>query len=139
MECRLQIFRNEFCEPHSGWAYRFVVVDSSKSKSYPANFVCMLPLKMYRDRSNSSSVFGELFGDKCFDIAIGLLSDAFKTEKDADIKTEIEKRLKLLNPVESNYVKCSQCHKTFRPRKIRKHKLFLCDDCFSASHFPKKP
>jgi hypothetical protein len=138
MECRLQIFKNEYYEGHSGWAYRFVVVDSSKSKSYPANFVCMLPLNMYKGRSNSSSVFRELFGDKCFDLAIGLLSDALKNEKDAGIKTEIEKRLKLLNPKDSNSVKCNNCSKVFQPRKTGRYKQNLCETCLNSRYLAKK-
>jgi hypothetical protein len=96
----------------------------------------MLPVKVYTGRSNSGSAFGELFGDKGLDLAIDLLSDALKTEKDADVRTEIEKRLKLIDPKQANLIKCSKCMKVFQPRKIRKYKQYLCDDCVKARYHP---
>jgi hypothetical protein len=134
MECKLQVFKHEVDERNTGWAYRFAVVDYKKSKNYPANFVCMLPIKVYQGKANNGSVFGELFGDKSLDFAIGLLTDALKTERDAEVKTEIERRLKLIDPKQVNIVKCSQCKKMFQPRKIRKYKQNFCDDCLKARY-----
>ena len=40
--------------------YRFAVVDYSRSKSYPANFVCMLPAKVDQGKGKIANVFGTL-------------------------------------------------------------------------------
>ncbi len=130
----MQVFKYEGEIRNSGWAYRFAVVDNNKSKSYPANFVCMLPIKLTPGKGNSGSVFGELFGDKSLEFAVGLLNDALKNEHDAQVKTEIERRLKLIDPKQVNIVKCSQCKKSYEPRKIRKYKQNLCDDCLKTRY-----
>jgi len=137
LDFKLLIFKNEFNESKSSWTYRFVVVDSKKSKGYPANFICMLPVKLYSGKSKSPSAFGTLFGEKGLNIAIGLLNNALKTENDVEVRNEIEKRLKLLNPKEANVVKCSQCHKSFQPRKVRRYKQYLCNECLSLKYAPK--
>jgi hypothetical protein len=106
MECKLQIFRGDD-ERVCGRTYRFAVVDYSKSKSYPANFVCMLPIKV--DNRKSKIV-------------------------NAEIKAEIERRLNLIDPNQVHLVKCSRCKKTFQPRKMRKYKRNFCDDCLKARY-----
>jgi hypothetical protein len=138
MAFRLQVFKHDAREGNSGWTYRFAVVDINKSKSYPANFVCMLPIKLYQGKANYGSVFGTLFGDKSLDFAIGLLSDALKTEGDAEVKAEIEKRLKLIDPKQVNVDKCNQCKKAFQPRKIRRYKQYLCDECLNKRYDQKR-
>jgi hypothetical protein len=137
LDFKLQIFKNDFKESNSTWTYRFVVIDSNKSKGYPANFVCMLPVKLYSGKSKSPSAFGALFGDQGLDLAVGLLKDALKRESDAEVRGEIEKRLKLLNPQEANVVKCSQCGKPFQPRKVRRYKQYLCNECVGLKYAPK--
>lgn len=134
MDCKLQVFRRDQIDSNSAKTYRFAVLDFSKSKEYPANFVCMLPVKVDQGKGKSLNVFGELFGEKSIDFAIGLLNDALKTESDLDVKTEIERRLKLIDPKQVNLVKCSGCKKTFQPRKVRKYKQNFCDDCLKAKY-----
>jgi DNA-directed RNA polymerase subunit RPC12/RpoP len=138
MDFRLQVFKHDAREGNSGWTYRFAVVDSNKSKNYPSNFVCMLPVKLYQGKTNYGSVFGTLFGDKSLEFAIGLLNDALKTEEDTEIKAEIEKRLKLIDPKQANAVKCSQCKKAFQPKKIRRYKQYLCDECLNKRYSKKR-
>src|SRR3989304_7311899 len=75
--------------------FRFAVVDLDKSKSYPSNFVCMLPMKIDAD-GKSQSVFLQIFGDKSVEQARALLTGALETESDSEVKAEIERRLKLL-------------------------------------------
>jgi DNA-directed RNA polymerase subunit RPC12/RpoP len=70
-----------------------------------------------------------LFGDKSVDFAINLLTEALRSERNTEVKTEIERRLKLLDPKRVTVVKCSGCKKTFQPRKIRKYKQNLCPEC----------
>jgi hypothetical protein len=73
----------------------FVVVDSDISKTYPLNFICVLPLsqRLY----SSHSAFRKLFGDDTIPLAKKLLTKALAKESDSEIKTEIRKRLKHLN------------------------------------------
>jgi hypothetical protein len=137
MSCKLQVFKLDSGARGSSRSYRFAVIDPKKSSCYPANFVCMLPVKLYSGKANRGSVFGELYQEKSLDFAIGLLNDALQTEKDAEIRMEIEKRLKLIDPKQINVVNCGQCKKPFQPRKIRKYKQRLCDECLSA-RYPRK-
>jgi hypothetical protein len=138
LNCKIQVFKNDLKDYNATRTYRFAVVDSNKSKSYPANFICMLPLKPFTGKANSNNTFSTLFGDNGREIAIGLLSDALKTERDADVKTEIERRIKLLDPKEST-VKCSKCKKDFSPRRNKKYAQYLCDACLAAKRFAKTP
>lgn len=96
----------------------------------------MLPLKPFNKITNSNSTFSSLFGINGREIAIGLLSDALKTEKDSDVKAEIERRIKLLDLKEST-VKCNKCNKVFSPRRNRKYAQYLCDECLAAKHFSR--
>ena len=90
-----------------------MVVDLSKSKSYPQNFVCLLPLKFGAGKVDSA--FLKLFGDKSLEQATSLLKAAWEKEDDSEVKAEIERRLKLLVPKEANQIKCSSCGKLFQP------------------------
>jgi hypothetical protein len=137
MDCRLQVIKREIDDSNSQWSYRFVVVNSSKSKSYPANFVCMLPIKLINAKGKAASVFGEIFGEKSQDLAIELLNDALKNESDFEVKTEIQRRLKLIDPKQGT-VKCNKCKKPFQPRRIKKYKQNFCDDCLKARYSSQK-
>jgi len=132
MDCKLQAFKRMQTDESLAKTYRFAVLDLSKSKDYPANFICMLPLKVDQRKGKTLNVFGELFGEKSLDLAIGLLKDALKSESDVEVKIELERRLNLIDPSKVNIVKCSRCKKTFQPNKIRKHKQNFCDDCFKT-------
>lgn len=94
----------------------------------------MLPVKVDQRKGKNGNVFGELFGDKSLDFAIQLLSDALKNESDIEVKTEIERRLKLLDPKQANLVKCSVCKKTYQSKKVRKYNKNFCDDCLKKRH-----
>ena len=128
MDCKLQVFKHE-TENRNSAPYRFAVVDSSRSKSFPANFVCMLPAKVDFANGKSSNVFEGLFGDRSVDFAKELLDKALKSESDADVKTEIERRLKLIDSKQVNLVKCSGCDRTFQSRQRKKYKQNLCPEC----------
>ena len=129
MDCRLQVFKRDPIDSNLAKAYRFAVVDFSRSKNYPSNFVCMLPLKVDQGKGKIGNVFGELFGDESLDLAMKLLREALKTENDLDVKAEIERRLNLIDPKRVNMIRCSGCKKTFQPRKLRKYKQNFCPEC----------
>ena len=134
----MQVFK---CDPSDGSlakTYRFAVVDLSRSNSYPANFVCMLPAKVDPRKGKVANVFETLFGDRSPDFAMHLLNDALKSENDLEVKTEIMRRLNLIDPKQANLIKCSGCNKTFQPRKIRKYKQNLCPECLKKRFAAKQ-
>ncbi len=112
--------------------FRFAVVDFSKAESYPSNFVCMLPLKLGAGKTDS--VFLKLFGNKSLEQAKVLLTAALKAENDSVIKAEIERRLKLLDPVQSAQIKCSSCGKVFHPLRIRRYRKNFCQACMKKRY-----
>ena len=128
MDIRLQVFKydtdkNNYLRKN----FRFAVVDFSKSKSYPSNFVCMLPAQLGAGRLDC--VFLQVFGDKSYEQAKALLKAAWERETDSEVKTEIERRLMLLEPKGVNQIKCSGCGKLFQPRRIRRFKNNFCKEC----------
>jgi hypothetical protein len=136
MDCKLQVFKRDQLDNNMAKTYRFAVLDYSRSKCYPANFVCMLPVKVDQGKGKGKivNVFGELFGDKSLELAKDLLKDALRAEKDVEVRAEIERRLKLIDPQQANIIKCSGCKKSFQPRRVRKYKQNLCDDCLRTRY-----
>ena len=129
MKLSLLVCRNDNVEDYSlGKRFRFAVVDLDKSKSYPSNFVCMLPTQI-NGKTRLESIFMKVFGDKSIEQARALLAEALETEEDADVKAEIEKRLKMLAPEPVSQIKCSGCGKLFQPRRVRKYQHNFCEEC----------
>src|SRR4030066_166382 len=96
MKLNLYVCRFDNARDYSlGKRFRFAVVDLDKSKGYPANFVCMLPTQI-SGKTRLESIFMQVFGDKSIEQARTLLAKALETEEDAEVKAEIEKRLKVL-------------------------------------------
>jgi len=108
--------------------FRFAVVDLDKSDSYPSNFVCMLPTQI-SGKTKPQSAFLQVFGDRSIEQARALLAEALETEEDSEVKAEIEKRLKMLEPERVIQIKCSGCGKLFQPRRVRKHQQNFCEEC----------
>ena len=80
-----------------------VVVDLDRSKEYPLNFVCILPLTLVSFEKHSNA-FSKIFGISRLDVAIKLLQRALKKEKDDECRKELTKRLKVLKPAFFNRV-----------------------------------
>jgi len=98
MNLRLYVSKRDDMRDHSQSHYiRFAVVDLDRSQNYPSNFVCMLPQQI-GGKCNPSSVFAKAFGNNGLELTKRLLTMALKAEGDSEIKAEIEKRLKLLEP-----------------------------------------
>jgi hypothetical protein len=81
------------------------------------------------DKGKSKSIFLQVFGDKSTEQARALLAEALETEEDADVKAEIEKRLKMLEPEPVSQINCSGCGKLFQPRRVRKYRRNFCEEC----------
>ena len=107
---------------------RVAVIDTDISKVYPANFVCMLP-RTFNPNAKTLNKFQEKYGSQSQEIIKKLLDQALKTEDDQDIKQELLKRLKILNPKPKNIVKCSVCGKDFKARKYRYGRQKTCYEC----------
>jgi len=128
LDYKLQIFEYYADEDNqSRRSFRFVVVDANKSKSYPQNFVCVLPVNLGKGKVDSA--FLKAFKDKNLEQAKTLLKAAWEHEDDSDIKAEIERRLKLLEPKAVDQIKCSSCGKLFQPKRMRKFKNNYCEEC----------
>jgi hypothetical protein len=128
LDLRLQVFTFDADDNnYLRRSYRFAVVDFSKSKSYPSNFVCMLPTQLGAGRSDC--VFLQVFKEKSLEQAKALLKAAWEREDDSEVKAEIERRLMLLEPKVVNQIKCSGCGKLFQPKRIRKFKNNFCKEC----------
>jgi hypothetical protein len=127
LDIRLQVFEYYEDENDSSQKkFRFALVDQSKSKSYPSNFICILPAKIC---GKTESAFTKVFKDKSLEQAKSLLKKAYNKEDDSEIKAEIERRLKLLEPKAVDQIKCSSCGKLFQPKRIRKFKNNFCEEC----------
>ena len=125
----LRIFKGDYGRGHYAQSHlRLVVLDSNKSKSYPSNFVSMLPMRIDSD-VKIPSAFTKLFGNKSLKIARGLLTASLKKEHDSEIKAEIERRLNLLEPNPVIHVKCRVCRKFFQTQKERTLKQKICPGC----------
>ena len=105
--------------------FGFVVINPEKSKTYPVNFVCILPLRV---NSNFKTSFEQRFGTDSATVAKKLLTDALATEEDEDAKNEIGRRLKLLEPEPLIQKTCASCGKTFQAKKKQFRKRY-CEDC----------
>lgn len=110
-------------------SFRFAVIEANKSKSYPQNFVCMLPLQFGKGKTDSA--FLKLFGDRSLEQAKALLKAAYDTEDSFEVKAEIERRLKQIEPKAVDQIKCSNCGKLFQPKHNRKFKNNYCEACMN--------
>jgi hypothetical protein len=98
MNPRLYIMKIKNAKDYSSRrAIRFAVVDSDKTKTYPSNFICMLPQHV-SVADDDSSVFARTFGETRVELAKKLLNTALENEDDTEIKAEIRERLKMLEP-----------------------------------------
>ncbi len=104
----------------------FAVVDLDKAKTYPLNYVCLLPKNLERG-SKPANKFFEIYGKESYRTAIDLLTKALRGEADAKVRDEIGKRLKALQPKPT--AKCAICGCTFEPRKFGHFLQEVCVTC----------
>ena len=111
-----------------GRKFRFAVLDLDRSVDYPANFVCVLPTAISNE-GKVNNVFFQIFGKESLEQAKLLLTEALKSENEAEVKVEIARRLTLLEHKSIIQIKCSRCGKLFHVRWIRKFKKNFCEEC----------
>ena len=129
MTFELRIFKGDYGRGRLAQSHlRFAVFDSNKSKSYPSNFVSLLPMRIDSD-GKFPSVFTKFFGTKSLETARGLLTEALKTEDDSEIKAEMERRLNLLEPNPVINIKCRVCRQFFKTPKEKARKQKICPEC----------
>ncbi len=129
MKFELKIFRRDYTNNLSAWNHlRFAVIDLNKSKSYPENFVSVLPMRI-DSKGKLPSTFTKFFGNKSLETARRLLTKALKKEADSEIKAEIERRLNLLETNPVTQVKCRVCKKFFQTQKEKTFKQKICPKC----------
>ena len=114
----------------SGWeeCIVFAVVDMDRSKAYPTNFVCMLPADL-KTRTKQPSIFMRTFGDEAPQLAKTLLQKALNREDNAEVKSEIHKRLKTFEVAPPVQAQCVVCRKTFQPKKYGHYQQRVCQAC----------
>jgi uncharacterized OB-fold protein len=110
----------------------FAVVDLDKAGSYPLNFVCLLPKKIERE-CKPSNKFLKIYGKESSLIAIELLTNALRSENDLKVRSEIEKRLKALQPKPITRAKCISCGCIFEPEKVGHFLQRMCQTCRSKN------
>lgn len=129
MKLRLYVSKRNDMRDYSHSSFiRFAVVDLDKSQNYPSNFVCMLP-RQISEKSKQSNVFASVFGNHNLELAKCLLIEALATEDDSEIKAEIEKRLKMLEPPPTLKAKCRVCGESFEPKRLGRFKQKICQEC----------
>ena len=127
MKYQLCILKNDAAKDWSDGQQRlrFAVVNLEKNKTYPMNFVCLLPLRV---NSNFKTSFEQHFGAESVAVARQLLTDALKSAEDEDVRAEIERRLKLLEPEQSRQRTCAICGGFFQSRKGGSKQKY-CENC----------
>ncbi len=129
MKLRLHITKNEELKDYTrGQYFRFAVIDLDKSKTYPANFVCMLPKKPTIN-DTPHNIFSKIYGKESIKVAKQLLKKALSSENDLEIKNAISERLSNLEPKKPIQVKCCRCGKSFTPLRMRYRKQKVCLEC----------
>jgi len=129
MKLALHITKNYNIKDYIKPAYiRIAVIDKNISKEYPANFVCILP-KTINLNAKTPNKFQEKYGTQSKEIIKKLIDHALKTADDQDIKKELLKRLKILNPKPKNMVKCNACGQEFKSKTFRYGKQKTCYEC----------
>jgi hypothetical protein len=106
----------------------FAVLDLDKAKTYPRNYVCLLP-KIIDNTHKSTNKFLEIYGKESCQIAVELLTRALRSEADVIVRNEIEKRLKALQSKPNASATCVVCGCVFEPRKFGRFLQTTCQTC----------
>jgi hypothetical protein len=97
----------------------------------------MLPMRLSAD-GETESVFVKVFGDKRVEVAQKLLLEALGRENDHEVKAEIERRLKLLEPKPDIEKRCVVCGKLFQAQPKKRFKQKYCPECVKKKFGSRK-
>ena len=129
MKCQLCILKHDELPDWSmGQRLRFAVVNLDGGKDYPLNFVCLLPRRL-NFKGSKLTEFEKLFGSESVEIARKLLTEALETERDEEVKDEIDLRLKFLDPELTRRRICPSCGKSFLGNSKKTWKKSFCAEC----------
>jgi hypothetical protein len=129
LRLRLRISEFDNVDDYSGGKrFRFAIIDLDKSKDYPANFVCLLPSQL-KPEGRDLSVFRRVFGEESLPVAKRLLAEALEREDEAEVRVEIERRLKLLEPKLVFEKTCVSCGTPFQAASRKGFKQRFCPSC----------
>lgn len=118
--------------------FNFAVIDLDKGDTYPMNFICKLPTPLRLDGGNGNA-FVKKFGRTSYELAQVLLQKALEQEETPEIRTEIERRLKWLDPKPAVKKRCSRCKEIFQVKpKYYDCKYKYCPECLKKRLFPNK-
>ena len=109
----------------------FSVLDLDRSESYPQNFVCILPKRLESKSSAVNPKFRKIYGAESNQLAIKLLNAELSNGGSSEVKDEIRRRLKALEPAKPLTAKCNVCGCVFEPRKFRRYIQRTCQNCRS--------
>jgi hypothetical protein len=80
----------------------------------------------------------KVFGDKRVEVAQKLLLEALGRENDHEVKAEIERRLKLLEPKPDIEKRCVVCGKLFQAQPKKRFKQKYCPECVKKKFGSRK-
>ena len=129
MNLELRITKHYALRSFTNWPkIRFAVLDKDKASRYPENFICLLP-KQINPKLKQKHRFIELFGNESPTIAQNLLNKALDSTEDPEVREEIRRRLKKIEPRSIFQVKCKLCGLYFTPRSIHYNSPEICLEC----------
>ena len=108
--------------------FRFAVLDLDKAEAYPMNYVCILPITLNAD-TKAESIFVKTFGEKSYELSLRLLQKALKQQSSYEVKREIERRIKLLEPKPEVEKRCMICGNLFQAKPKHGFKQKYCPEC----------
>lgn len=108
--------------------FRFAVLDLDKAEAYPMNYVCVLPITP-NVAAKTESIFVKTFGEISYELAQNLLRKSLKQESSYEVKREIERRIKLLEPKPELEKWCMKCGKLFQAKPTHGFKQKYCPEC----------
>ena len=138
MRFGLRISERKGEKSSSNKRFNFAVIDLDKADTYPMNFICKLP-KPLRLHGSNGNAFVKKFGRTGYELAKVLLQKALEQEEAPEIRAEIERRLKMLDPNPAVEKRCIRCKAIFQMKQKSyncKHKY--CPECLKKRLLPNK-
>ncbi len=118
--------------------FNFAIIDLDKADTYPMNYICKLPTTL-RLAGGNGNAFVKKFGSTSYELARVLLQRALEQEEPPEIRTEIERRLKWLDPKPAVKKRCIRCKEIFQIKpKYYYCKYKYCPECLKKRLSPNK-